>query len=41
MATGLTAIAPNFLVIDIVRAAEYFTIRGYFFEDPPVFAMVG
>src|SRR5271163_3883610 len=40
-------IAPFFLVSDVVRAAEYyrdklgFTIRGYFFEDPPVFAMVG
>jgi uncharacterized glyoxalase superfamily protein PhnB len=37
-------IAPYFLV---AKAAEYyrdklgFTIRGYFFEDPPVFAMVG
>jgi uncharacterized glyoxalase superfamily protein PhnB len=47
MATGLTAIAPYFLVTDVVRAAEYyrdklgFTIRGYFFEDPPIFAMVG
>jgi uncharacterized glyoxalase superfamily protein PhnB len=40
-------IAPYFLVADVVQAAEYyrdrlgFTIRGYFFEDPPVFAMVG
>src|SRR5207248_497141 len=39
--------APFFLVSDVVRAAEYyrdrlgFTIRGYFFEEPPVFAMVG
>lgn len=39
--------APFFLVADVVRAAEYyrdrlgFTIRGYFFEEPPVFAMVG
>lgn len=47
MASRLTAIAPYFLVADVVRAAEYyrdklgFTIRGYFFEDPPVFAMVG
>jgi uncharacterized glyoxalase superfamily protein PhnB len=47
MATRLTAIAPYFLVADVVRAAEYyrdklgFTIRGYFFEDPPVFAIVG
>src|SRR5215475_146650 len=43
----LTEIAPFFLVADVVKAAEYyrdklgFTIRGYFFEDPPVFAMVG
>ena len=47
MATRLTAIAPYFLVADVVRAAEYyrdrlgFTIQGYFFEDPPVFGMVG
>lgn len=47
MATRLSAIAPYFLVADVVNAAEYyrdklgFTIRGYFFEDPPVFAMVG
>jgi uncharacterized glyoxalase superfamily protein PhnB len=40
-------IAPYFLVAEVVKAAEYyrdklgFTIRGYFFEDPPVFAMVG
>jgi uncharacterized glyoxalase superfamily protein PhnB len=40
-------IAPYFLVADVAKAAEYyrdklgFTIRGYFFEDPPVFAMVG
>src|SRR5438094_7076472 len=43
----VTGIAPFFLVTDVVRAAEYyrdklgFAIRGYFFEDPPVFAMVG
>ena len=43
----LTEIAPFFLVADVVKAAEYyrdklgFTIRGYFFEDPPVFSMVG
>jgi hypothetical protein len=43
----VTGIAPFFLVADVVRAAEYyrdklgFTIRGYFFEEPPVFAMVG
>jgi uncharacterized glyoxalase superfamily protein PhnB len=42
----VTGIAPYFLVADVVRAAEYyrdklgFSIRGYFFEDPPVFAMV-
>ncbi len=43
----VTGIAPFFLVADVVRAAEYyrdklgFAIRGYFFEEPPVFAMVG
>jgi catechol 2,3-dioxygenase-like lactoylglutathione lyase family enzyme len=43
----ITGIAPEFLVADVVKAAEFyrdglgFTIRGYFFEDPPVFAMVG
>jgi hypothetical protein len=43
----ITGGAPFFLVTDVVRAAEYyrdrlgFTIRGYFFEEPPVFAMVG
>jgi len=43
----MTAIAPYFLVANVVAAAEYyrdrlgFTIRGYFFEEPPVFAMVG
>jgi uncharacterized glyoxalase superfamily protein PhnB len=43
----LRGIAPYFLVADVVKAAEFyrdrlgFTIRGYFFEDPPVFAMVG
>ncbi len=42
----VTGIAPYFLVADVVKAAEHyrdrlgFTIRGYFFEDPPVFAMV-
>jgi uncharacterized glyoxalase superfamily protein PhnB len=42
-----TGIAPYFLVTDVTKAAEFyrdmlgFTIRGYFFEDPPVFAMVG
>jgi uncharacterized glyoxalase superfamily protein PhnB len=40
-------IAPQFLVANVVKAAEHyrdrlgFTLRGYFFEDPPVFAMVG
>jgi len=43
----ITGGAPFFLVADFVQAAEYyrdrlgFTIRGYFFEEPPVFAMVG
>jgi uncharacterized glyoxalase superfamily protein PhnB len=43
----ITGIAPYFLVADVVKAAEHyrdrlgFAIRGYFFEDPPVFAMVG
>jgi uncharacterized glyoxalase superfamily protein PhnB len=43
----MSAIAPYFLVADVVPAAQYyrdrlgFSIRGYFFEDPPVFAMVG
>lgn len=43
----ITGVAAFFLVADVVRAAEYyrdklgFTIVGYFFEDPPVFAMVG
>ena len=43
----LTGIAPEFLVADVVKAAEHyrdrlgFTIIGYFFGDPPVFAMVG
>ena len=43
----ITGIAAFFLVADVVRAAEYyrdklgFTIVGYFFEEPPVFAMVG
>ena len=43
----VSGIAPFFLVADVVRAAEYyrdklgFAIIGYFFEDPPVFAMVG
>jgi len=43
----MSAIAPYFLVADVVRAAEHyrdklgFSILGYFFEDPPVFGMVG
>ena len=43
----VTAIAPYFLVADVVRAAEHyrdvlgFRIVAYFFETPPVFAMVG
>ena len=43
----ITGVAPFFLVADVVRAAEYyrdklgFRIVGYFFEEPPVFAMVG
>ena len=42
---GLKAIAPQFLVADVRRAAEHyrdrlgFEIDGYFL-DPPVFAMV-
>jgi len=40
-------IAPFFLVADVTKAAEFyrdrlgFKIIGYFFEDLPVFAMVG
>ena len=40
-------IAPEFLVADVIKAAEHyrdklgFRIVGYFFADPPVFAMVG
>ena len=43
----ITGVAAFFLVADVVPAAEYyrdklaFKIVGYFFEDPPVFAMVG
>jgi hypothetical protein len=43
----ITGVAAFFLVADVVRAAEYyrdklgFQIVGYFFEDPPVFAIVG
>lgn len=44
-AAKLTAICPNFVVPDVVAAADYyrdvlgFKILGYFL-DPPVFAMV-
>lgn len=43
----LKQVAPSFVVADVVKTAEYyrdalgFEIRGYFFEDPPVFAIVG
>jgi hypothetical protein len=43
----VTGVAPFFLVADVVRAAEYYRDKlgfrsvGYFFEEPPVFAMVG
>ncbi|MBV9860662.1 MAG: VOC family protein [Alphaproteobacteria bacterium] len=43
----VTGVAPFFLVADVTKAAEYyrdklgFRIIGYFFEEPPVFAMVG
>jgi catechol 2,3-dioxygenase-like lactoylglutathione lyase family enzyme len=43
----IKGIAPFFLVADVTKAAEFyrdrlgFRIVGYFFEDPPVFAMVG
>jgi uncharacterized glyoxalase superfamily protein PhnB len=43
----VTGIAPQFLVAHVVKAAEHyrdrlgFKIIGYFFEEPPVFAMVG
>jgi len=42
----VTRVAPFFLVADVTKAAEFycdklgFTIIGYFFEEPPVFAMV-
>ena len=42
----IKGIAPFFLVADVTKAAEFyrdrlgFRIAGYFFEDPPVFAMV-
>ena len=43
----ITGVAAFFLVADVVQSAEYyrdklgFRIVGYFFEEPPVFAMVG
>lgn len=43
----LRQVAPSFIVADVVKTAEYyrdtlgFKILGYFWEDPPVFAMVG
>lgn len=43
----LTQVAPSFVVEDVVKTAEYyrdmlgFEVLGYFWEDPPVFAMVG
>lgn len=43
----VTGVAPFFLVADVTKAAEFyrdrlgFNIIGYFFEEPPVFAMVG
>jgi uncharacterized glyoxalase superfamily protein PhnB len=45
MASNLTAIAPQFLVEDVVRAAEYYRDKlgfaiGPYFEDPPVFVIV-
>ena len=45
MTAKLKKLAPQFVVPDVVRTAEYyrdelgFTILGYF-ADPPVFAMV-
>jgi uncharacterized glyoxalase superfamily protein PhnB len=45
MASNLTAIAPQFLVEDVVRAAEYYRDKlgfaiGPYFEEPPVFVIV-
>lgn len=43
----LTKAIPSFVVADVVKTAEYyrdslgFEILGYFWEDPPVFAIVG
>ena len=45
MHSKLKKIAPQFVVLDVVKTAEYyrdelgFTILGYF-KDPPVYAMV-
>jgi catechol 2,3-dioxygenase-like lactoylglutathione lyase family enzyme len=42
----LTEAIPSFVVEDVVKTAEYyrdslgFEILGYFWEDPPVFAIV-
>jgi len=43
--TRLNSIAPQFLVTDVVKAAEYYRDRlgftiGPYFEDPPVFVIV-
>jgi uncharacterized glyoxalase superfamily protein PhnB len=43
----ILGVSPVFLVADVTKAAEFyrdklgFKIIGYFFEEPPVFAMVG
>jgi uncharacterized glyoxalase superfamily protein PhnB len=43
----MMGVAPFFLVADVTKAAEFyrgklgFKILGYFFEEPPVFGMVG
>lgn len=43
----LTQGIPSFVVADVIETAEYyrdklgFEILGYFWEDPPVFAIVG
>jgi len=43
----IKGIAPEFLVADVRKAAEHyrdklgFALRGYFFGEPPEFAMVG
>jgi hypothetical protein len=47
MKAKLKQVSPSFVVEDVVKTAEYyrdmlgFDILGYFFEDPPVFAIVG